>query len=128
MLFLSDEFIKKLKEFEGVRLEAYEDAAGIWTIGYGHTHDVRRGDKISEYCAEEYDSERTAEQQREVLDHIEEMKEYNKGLPAEEKIDDPLLRGKGESLGGDVQFSMDDTDKLPPLHPNCRCTAMFNYD
>ena len=81
-----------------------------------------------EYCAEEYDSERTAEQQREVLDHIEEMKEYNKGLPAEEKIDDPLLRGKGETLGGDVQFSMDDTDKLPPLHPNCRCTAMFNYD
>lgn len=72
-----------------------------------------------EYCAEEYDSERTAEQQREVLDHIEEMREYNKGLPAEEKIDDPLLRGKGEALGGDVLFSMDDTDKLPPLHPNC---------
>ena len=54
MLFLSEEFIKKLKEFEGLRLEAYKDAAGIWTIGYGHTHDVRRGDKISEYCADEY--------------------------------------------------------------------------
>ena len=73
-----------------------------------------------EYCAEEYDSETTAEQQREVLAHIEEMKA--------EGIDDPLVRGKGETLGGDVQFSMDDTDKLPPLHPNCRCTAMFNYD
>ena len=81
-----------------------------------------------EYCAEEYDSERTAEQQREVLAHIEEMKEYNKGLPAEEKIDDPLLRGKGEALGGDVQFSMDDTDKLPPLHPNCRCTPYWRMD
>ena len=73
-----------------------------------------------EYCAEAYDSERTAEEQREVLDHIAEMKA--------EGIDDPLVRGKGEPLGGDVQFSMDDTDMLPPLHPNCRCTAMFNYE
>ena len=54
MLFLSNGFIKKLKEFEGLRLEAYKDAAGIWTIGYGHTHNVRKGDKISEYCADEY--------------------------------------------------------------------------
>ena len=30
-------------------------------------------------------------------------------------------------VGGDVNFTMDDTDMLPPLHPNCRCTAMFNY-
>ena len=30
-------------------------------------------------------------------------------------------------VGGDVDFTMDDTDMLPPLHPNCRCTAMFNY-
>ena len=44
-----------------------------------------------------------------------------------EGIDDPLVRGKGEALGGDVQFSMDDTDKLPPLHPNCRCTVYYNY-
>ena len=31
-------------------------------------------------------------------------------------------------IGGDVPFTMDDTDKLPPLHPNCRCTAMFFYE
>ena len=30
-------------------------------------------------------------------------------------------------IGGDVQFSMDDTDMLPPLHPNCRCTARYIY-
>lgn len=30
-------------------------------------------------------------------------------------------------VGGDVDFTMDDTDMLPPLHPNCRCTAMFFY-
>ena len=44
--------IWKLKEFEGLRLEAYQDAAGVWTIGYGHTgRDVKRGDRISEYWA-----------------------------------------------------------------------------
>ena len=68
MLFLSDEFIKKLKEFEGLRLEAYEDAAGIWTIGYGHTHDVRKGDKISEYCADEYLRMDLEIAQKQVLD------------------------------------------------------------
>lgn len=26
-----------LKEFEGCKLEAYQDVAGVWTIGYGHT-------------------------------------------------------------------------------------------
>ena len=38
---------------EGLRLEAYEDAAGVPTIGYGHTKDVRMGDRISEYWAKE---------------------------------------------------------------------------
>jgi lysozyme len=26
-----------IKQFEGLRLEAYQDSAGVWTIGYGHT-------------------------------------------------------------------------------------------
>lgn len=25
------------KRFEGLRLEAYQDSGGVWTIGYGHT-------------------------------------------------------------------------------------------
>jgi len=45
--------LEKLMEMEGLRLEAYEDAAGVPTIGYGHTKDVRMGDKISEYWAKE---------------------------------------------------------------------------
>ena len=69
------------------------------------------------YCAEEYGDVDPADQQG-VLDYIDELNEYNKGKPAEEKIDDPLLRGKGEAIGGNVQFSMEDTDMLPPLHPN----------
>ena len=49
---ISDIGLKKLKEFEGLRKEAYLDAAGVPTIGYGHTHGVRMGDVISEYWAE----------------------------------------------------------------------------
>ena len=79
-------------------------------------------------CAETYDENTTAEDQQKTLDYIQELKDYNKGLPADEKIDDPLLHGKGEALGGDVQFSMDDTDMLPPLHPNCNCSARYIYD
>ena len=26
-----------IKKFEGCRLTAYADVAGVWTIGYGHT-------------------------------------------------------------------------------------------
>ena len=29
--------IALIREFEGCRLEAYQDVAGVWTIGYGHT-------------------------------------------------------------------------------------------
>lgn len=45
--------IDKLMEMEGLRLEAYKDAAGEPTIGYGHTKNVRMGDRISEYWAKE---------------------------------------------------------------------------
>ena len=40
--------IEKVKEFEGFRGRAYKCPGGIWTIGYGHTKDVKQGDKISE--------------------------------------------------------------------------------
>ena len=50
----SDILIKQIKAFEGLRLEAYRDAAGVLTIGYGHTgSDIREGDRISEYWADE---------------------------------------------------------------------------
>jgi GH24 family phage-related lysozyme (muramidase) len=45
--------IDLIKYFEGLRLEAYKDIAGIWTIGYGHTGpDVSAGMTISEDEAE----------------------------------------------------------------------------
>lgn len=36
--------LNKIKQWEGLRLEAYQDQAGVWTIGYGHTgEDVYEG-------------------------------------------------------------------------------------
>ena len=50
----SEFLIEKLKEFEGLRLEAYRDAAGVLTIGYGHTgSDISEGDRITAYWAKE---------------------------------------------------------------------------
>ena len=34
---MSDQGIALLKRFEGLRLNAYQDSGGVWTIGYGHT-------------------------------------------------------------------------------------------
>ena len=31
------------RQFEGVKLQAYRDEAGVWTIGYGHTLNVCEG-------------------------------------------------------------------------------------
>jgi lysozyme len=49
---LSDHGLAVIKNFEGLRLEAYRDIAGVWTIGYGSTryHDgkaVKPGDKLA---------------------------------------------------------------------------------
>ncbi len=50
----SENGVELIKRFEGLELEAYQDIAGIWTIGYGHTGaDVQPGMKISERDAEE---------------------------------------------------------------------------
>lgn len=41
-----------LKRFEGCRLRAYKCPAGVWTIGYGHTGDVRPGHAITQHQAD----------------------------------------------------------------------------
>jgi lysozyme len=46
--------ISLIEEFEGCRLTAYQDGAGVWTIGYGHTHGVKPGDTCTEDEAREY--------------------------------------------------------------------------
>lgn len=49
---LSSQGQQLIKSFEGLRLTAYRDVAGVWTIGYGSTryHDgrlVKPGDKLA---------------------------------------------------------------------------------
>lgn len=49
---ISQEGIALIKKFEGCKLEAYQDSVGVWTIGYGHTKDVKEGDQINQDEAE----------------------------------------------------------------------------
>ena len=49
---VNDETLALIKRWEGLRLEAYRDTGGVWTIGYGHTASVRPGQIISEAKAE----------------------------------------------------------------------------
>lgn len=55
---LSYNGIKLLKELEGFRDEAYQDSAGVWTIGFGTTRiddkPVEPGMKCSEQEAEQW--------------------------------------------------------------------------
>jgi lysozyme len=39
--------IDAIKDYEGVRLKAYDDGVGVWTIGVGHTKGVHRGDVVT---------------------------------------------------------------------------------
>ena len=50
----SNKLIGKIKEFEGYRDKAYRDAAGVLTIGYGTTRNVKEGQTCTEEQAEEW--------------------------------------------------------------------------
>ena len=45
--------LELIKHFEGLELNSYQCAAGVWTIGYGHTKGVQDGMSISEARANE---------------------------------------------------------------------------
>lgn len=44
--------IALIKEFEGCVLESYKCPAGVWTIGYGHTRNVKPKQVLTEKQAE----------------------------------------------------------------------------
>ncbi|THD51229.1 lysozyme [Enterobacteriaceae bacterium ML5] len=66
---LSEQGFELIKHFEGLRLRAYQCSANVWTIGYGHTADVKCGDVITSEQANVFllqditESERTVNQQ-----------------------------------------------------------------
>ncbi|MGI0015145.1 MAG: lysozyme, partial [Nitrososphaera sp.] len=43
MAKVSDEGCRLIRNYEGLRLQAYKDPVGIWTIGYGSTIGVKEG-------------------------------------------------------------------------------------
>ena len=44
--------VSEIKESEGLRLTAYKDVVGVWTIGYGHTKTAKEGMRITAAGAE----------------------------------------------------------------------------
>ena len=50
----SQVLINQIKKFEACVLTAYQDSVGVWTIGYGHTAGVKKGDRITAYQAEQF--------------------------------------------------------------------------
>ncbi|AHG63199.1 lysozyme [Advenella mimigardefordensis] len=51
---ISQAGIDFIKSYEALRLQAYDDGVGVWTIGWGHTKGVKKGDKITVAQAEQY--------------------------------------------------------------------------
>jgi len=45
---ISENGLKLIRSFEGCRLEAYKCPAGVWTIGWGHTGNVKAGQRITQ--------------------------------------------------------------------------------
>lgn len=48
---ISENGLELIKDFEGCKLTAYQDSVGVWTIGYGHTLNVKLGDIITDRTA-----------------------------------------------------------------------------
>lgn len=60
---VSPKGVELVAKYEGCKLEAYKCPAGVWTIGYGHTANVKEGDTLS-----------SAEEARKLL--AEDLKKY----------------------------------------------------
>lgn len=43
----------------------------------------------------------------------------------EKWLTNPNTKTDSKGIKGDVEFSIDDTSNLPPIHPNCRCVPRF---
>ena len=50
---ISNNGLNLIKSFEGCRLQAYKCPAGVWTIGWGHTGNVKAGQTISQVQADQ---------------------------------------------------------------------------
>ena len=53
-MIISPAGIELIKEFEKLKLNAYQDSGGVWTIGYGHTGSVHKAQQITREQADKY--------------------------------------------------------------------------
>ncbi len=44
---MKNKYLELIIKWEGYRSDAYKCPASVWTIGYGHTNNVKEGDKCS---------------------------------------------------------------------------------
>ena len=51
---ISQKGVDFIKSHEALRLKAYQDSKGVWTIGWGHTKNVHPGDVITSAQAEQF--------------------------------------------------------------------------
>jgi GH24 family phage-related lysozyme (muramidase) len=61
--------IDLIKGFEGCRLTAYKDSAGVLTIGYGHTAGVKAGQTITQVQAESFLKDDLAKSEEKVANY-----------------------------------------------------------
>lgn len=120
----SDACVNLVKQFEGLRLEAYLDTGGVPTIGYGHTLHVQMGDLISEDQADaflesdlktaafrveaactiapnqnQFDALTSFEYNTGALEHSTLLHLWNTGAPIQETADEFLLWTHGRIDG-----------------------------
>jgi lysozyme len=94
--------VNLIKQFESLRLEAYQCPARVWTIGWGHTAGVREGLRITAELAEEF--------LRSDLDQME------KGLPS--AIHVPLTQGQHDALISLCFNLCGGAQRLPAIAPH----------
>ena len=68
---ISQEGLALIKYFEFCELEAYMCPAGVWTIGYGHTKDVKEGARINKDEANHLLLEEMQEYEKYINDMVE---------------------------------------------------------
>lgn len=67
---ISEQGLALIKQYEGLRLQAYLCAAGVWTVGYGHTAGVHPGDRVTEVEAGRLLRQDVAESERTVRRYV----------------------------------------------------------
>lgn len=62
--------LELIKHFEGLRLQAYQCSAHVWTIGYGHTAGVQPGDSVTTEQADSLLRQDIEESERSIARYV----------------------------------------------------------